>query len=617
MEHPVEIFDVTIRDGSYVIDFQFTEEDNRAMCAALDDLGLKYIEVGHGLGLNAPNVKSPSAATDEGYLESASQTIKGARFGAFFIPGIGTRDHMKWARECFGMHFIRVGGEPERLDDLLPFIEYARDLGYEVMGNFMKTYTARPEDIARKAARMRDHGCDAAYVVDSAGGMLPDEVGRYCAAIRAESDIRVGFHGHNNLCLAAANSIAAIQNGATLIDCSIGGLGRSAGNTQTEMMIPILKRLGIPVELDLLSVLDVHARIVAPILRTRQATAQQLIGGYARVHSGLMQPFRENAARYNVPIDELLLAYGHELNELSEGPAVEELAQRLSGATRTVSVHEADEPILRIARKHGQGHWIHNTFVAFDELLKSARVLALKANLPTVFVVAVEPGMLASDADSVMAEYLYHDERFVVLRGVFHSVEQFARFKSERSDTFDLLLFEDLAAHERDDLAVRRSRWYRGERVVHLDLRGARYRSLMAKVRGVLADGNGSVLVVGGNPTAFAAGVPEDLRQADFLVPHSETDGSRTVLALDLATGRVVPCESPSPAAAAVLLSDVTDLDAELVAACLAPSAVLLDCTGGGERLTERLSSAKYTRVDLNRVISGELTSLLPEGVAA
>ncbi|MCH7988201.1 MAG: hypothetical protein IID46_03505 [Planctomycetes bacterium] len=116
----VEIFDVTIRDGSYAIDFQFTEEDNRTLCGVLEDAGFRYIEIGHGLGLNAPNLKSPSAATDEQYLSSAADVLKSAKFGTFFIPGIGEREHLKWARETFGMDFVRIGSEPETSEQIVP-----------------------------------------------------------------------------------------------------------------------------------------------------------------------------------------------------------------------------------------------------------------------------------------------------------------------------------------------------------------------------------------------------------------------------------------------------------------------------------------------------------------
>ena len=237
--HPVEILDVTIRDGSYTIDFQFTAADIRFLCKTLEEVGFRYIEVGHGFGLNAAAAKGASAGTDDEYLAAAAESLHQAAFGTFFIPGIGRKEDLRRARENFGMHFVRIGDEPDRIEtSAVEYIEYAKELGYEVMANFMKTYAVTPRELAAKAKFLRAHGCDAIYIVDSAGGMLPGEVAAYTRAVAEACNARIGFHGHNNLELASANTIAAYENGCTLLDCSIGGLGRSSGNTRSEMLIP-------------------------------------------------------------------------------------------------------------------------------------------------------------------------------------------------------------------------------------------------------------------------------------------------------------------------------------------------------------------------------------------
>src|SRR5215813_12277730 len=85
-----DILEVTLRDGSYLIDFQFTAEDTGTIAAALEGIGFRWIEVGHGLGLNASRSgKGLAAATDEEYLEATAKALKTAKWGMFFIPGIG------------------------------------------------------------------------------------------------------------------------------------------------------------------------------------------------------------------------------------------------------------------------------------------------------------------------------------------------------------------------------------------------------------------------------------------------------------------------------------------------------------------------------------------------
>src|SRR5271157_3221462 len=85
-----DILEVTLRDGSYLIDFQFTAQDTIVIASALEAVGLRWIEVGHGVGLNASATgKGAAAATDEQYLDAVAGTLSKARWGVFFIPGIG------------------------------------------------------------------------------------------------------------------------------------------------------------------------------------------------------------------------------------------------------------------------------------------------------------------------------------------------------------------------------------------------------------------------------------------------------------------------------------------------------------------------------------------------
>ncbi len=88
-ETPGEILDCTLRDGSYVIDFQFSTETTGALSAALDAAGVTWIEVGHGLGLNASKAgKGAAKATDAEYIRAAVESVEKARIGVFCIPGI-------------------------------------------------------------------------------------------------------------------------------------------------------------------------------------------------------------------------------------------------------------------------------------------------------------------------------------------------------------------------------------------------------------------------------------------------------------------------------------------------------------------------------------------------
>jgi len=621
---PVEIFDVTIRDGSYVIDFQFTEEDNRFLCAALDKLGFPYIEVGHGLGLNACNVKRVSAATDEQYLTSAASTIIRAKFGAFFIPGIGEKRHLRWAREAFGMHFVRIGNDAANVEKILPYVEYAKSLGYEVMGNFMKSYTIPPAELARKSKLLQDAGCDAVYLVDSAGGMLPDQVASYVRAIGEYCDARIGFHGHNNLELAGANAIAAVQQGATLVDCSIGGLGRSAGNTRTELMIPLLRRMGYEVPHDVLQVIDVLHESIMPLLRNRRMTAEQIAGGYALVHSGLMQPFHENAARYELELAELLYEFGHTIDEYGQGQAVEDVATRLAARQhRTPAAKaEATSELLRVDERQTKPNLIHNTFVTVDQVLESAKVLARKANTPVVAL--VEFGHATTDEEYIMAEYLYHDEHFTVLRTLFDSAEQFVRFQESHRGQVDIVVFNDSSPQVLRQLRSQQDAWHHGERIVYSNLRTINYHYLMSSLHGLAMELDAkNILLVHSSPEDFLSHLPIELRRHNFFGTCTPSDDPQAIefFRLDPALGQVHPPQGTPDRTfdVVVVASPITRQCMASILERLEASAVVVDCLPQHGTYRDLFAGTGRTLVplDLNKALSGELLNLFARTAAA
>src|SRR3954468_24382940 len=182
MKEP-RILECTLRDGSYAVDYQFTAGDCGELCSALESVGFEMIEIGHGVGLGGSGPKhGQAAATDEEYCRAAANALKTSRFGAFFIPNIGTREHLEMARE-HGMGFIRIGTNVTQVDQAKPFIEYAKKLGFEVSYNAMKSYVLEPEDFAREIRKTWEWGADSVYLVDSSGGMTPDDVRKYVKLI--------------------------------------------------------------------------------------------------------------------------------------------------------------------------------------------------------------------------------------------------------------------------------------------------------------------------------------------------------------------------------------------------------------------------------------------------
>ncbi len=240
----VHILDCTIRDGSYVVDFQMTKEDTFVVTKGLTGAGIRHIEVGHGLGLNASQTKGKAAESDVDYIRAACAAAgSSAKVGSFFIPGIGREDDIRVAHDA-GLGFIRLGIDVDDFAKLEPYVKLSKSLGLEVWGNMMKSYLVKPAEFGKIASMVGEMGVDVVAIVDSAGGMTPDDVAAYAEESTSRTSVPLAFHGHDNLTLAVANCLRFVEAGGLYVDGSLAGLGRSGGNAATELLAVLLGRMG-------------------------------------------------------------------------------------------------------------------------------------------------------------------------------------------------------------------------------------------------------------------------------------------------------------------------------------------------------------------------------------
>lgn len=308
MKSTISILDCTLRDGSYAVNQQFTSDDTARICSALEECGVRQIEIGHGVGLGASGDRfGVAAATDEQYIEAAESVLRRASFGAFFIPEIGTEQHLKFARQ-HGMNFIRIGTNVTEHRKARHSIEYARELGFEVSYNPMKSYLATPQELLAVVRDAVAWGAQAAYVVNSAGSLLPSEVHEYVAALKKDLDIPIGFHGHNNLLLANANCLAAYEAGGTLFDSTLQGLGRSGGNAQTEILAYIFDKKKVSTGLDILRLLETGEKLIRPLMKNQEVGSSSLnvVIGMAGFHSSYLPRVQKAAEHFSVNLRQLI-----------------------------------------------------------------------------------------------------------------------------------------------------------------------------------------------------------------------------------------------------------------------------------------------------------------------
>lgn len=310
-ERDVIITEVALRDGSHAIRHQYTVEQVSNIVAALDEANVPYIEVAHGDGLGGSSIQYGFSLTDElKLIEAAVSAAKQAKISVLLLPGIGTMPDLKEAANL-GAKMARIATHVTEADVAQQHIALSKELGLETVGFLMMSHMAPIEKLVEQAKLMESYGADTVYVVDSAGAMLPHEVREKIRAMKDNLAVNVGFHAHNNLSLAMANTLVAIEEGATRIDGSIRCLGAGAGNTQTEVLVAVLDKLKIKTGIDVYKTMDVAEELVAPILeKPQEITKDSLVLGYAGVYSSFLLHAQRAAEKFGVDSRTILVELG-------------------------------------------------------------------------------------------------------------------------------------------------------------------------------------------------------------------------------------------------------------------------------------------------------------------
>lgn len=326
------LHDNCLRDGMHPKQHQISIDQMVTIASALDAAGVPLIEVTHGDGLGGASVNYGFPAhSDEAYLRAVVPRMRRARISALLIPGIGTVEHMRLAHDC-GVGTIRIATHCTEADVAEQHIGEARKLGLDTVGFLMMAHMQEPAALAQQATLMESYGANCVYCTDSAGFMLPDDVAARVRAMRLalRPDTEIGFHGHHNLAMGVANSLAAVEEGATRIDGSAAGLGAGAGNTPLEVFAAVCERMGVQTGVDLYRFMDVAEDLVVPMMdQPIRVDRESLILGYAGVYSSFLLFAQRAAQKYGVSARDILVEMGRRKAVGGQEDLIEEVALEL------------------------------------------------------------------------------------------------------------------------------------------------------------------------------------------------------------------------------------------------------------------------------------------------
>lgn len=334
MNNKILISDATLRDGNHAISHQITEQQIAVYCEAADSAGVPIIEVGHGNGLGGSSLQVGEAAlSDEVMLTTARKHLNKAKLSVHAIPGFSTIERdLKPAIDC-GVDIFRIATHCTEADITERHIRFCQMEGKTVFGVLMMTHMAEKEVLSDEARKMQDYGAEGIILMDSSGNYLPNDVKEKVSFLKQNLHIAVGFHAHNNLGMGVANSLAAIEAGASMVDGCARGFGAGAGNAQLEVLVPVLERLGYNTGIDLYKVLDA-SDIAEEELIERLPTigTASIVSGLSGVFSGYLTPVKRIAKEFGINPRDLFFELGRQKIVAGQEDFIIEIAKELSNS---------------------------------------------------------------------------------------------------------------------------------------------------------------------------------------------------------------------------------------------------------------------------------------------
>lgn len=308
----ITICDPTLRDGNHAARHQITAEQIASYCKAADAAGIHVVEVGHGNGLGASSLQlGESTCSDEETLRTARECLKISKLGVHVIPGFATIKKDLSRALDLGVDVVRVACHCTEADLSERHIDYTRNRGKIALGVLMMSHMVTKEILLQEARKMESYGALGFVFMDSSGHYLPQDVQERVQILVENLTIPVGFHAHNNLGMAIANSIAAANAGALMLDGCARGFGAGAGNAQIEVLVAVLERLGYHTGIDFYKLLDASDLAEKELMKTVPSIkSASIVSGLSGVFSGFMKPVERIARQYNLDPRDIFFELG-------------------------------------------------------------------------------------------------------------------------------------------------------------------------------------------------------------------------------------------------------------------------------------------------------------------
>jgi len=240
----IKVLDCTIRDGGLINNHYFTDEFVRAVYKAMSSAGIDYMEMGYR------SSRKHAPAADYGAWkycddEKIREIIDGVESNvklSIMVDAHRVADQQFVEVDKSPVDMIRMATYVKDIDKAIAMVHKCHDLGYETTVNVMAISTENEFDLIEALNQLAKCPTETVYVVDSFGYFFCEQI-EYIVKLFQKHlpGKRIGTHCHNNQQLAFANTIEGIRHNSNLVDGSLFGIGRGAGNCPLELLVGFLK----------------------------------------------------------------------------------------------------------------------------------------------------------------------------------------------------------------------------------------------------------------------------------------------------------------------------------------------------------------------------------------
>lgn len=242
----LKVVDATLRDGGLVNNFRFSDDFVRDLYKANIKAGVDYMEFGYKASkeiFNEADFGKWKFCNDDDVRAIVGDNNTNLKLAVMLDVGRTNKDDLLPASES-PFDLVRIATYIHQIHGAIDLIEDAKAKGYQVSANIMAVSKVNDSQLFGGLEMLGQSSADIIYLVDSFGSYYPEQIevmtDKY-VELGQKYNKEIGFHGHNNQQLAFANSITAIRHGATMIDATMSGMGRGAGNCYMELLLGLLR----------------------------------------------------------------------------------------------------------------------------------------------------------------------------------------------------------------------------------------------------------------------------------------------------------------------------------------------------------------------------------------